>query len=72
MEELIPISTDEDVRELIASCLRKNAAERVPAERLLKSPLFANEEIASVDDATVIMKAYYDELDFFVDGKFGS
>jgi len=72
MEELIPISVDEDVRELIASCLRKNAAERVPVERLLKSPLFANEEIASVDDAPVIMKAYYDELDFFIDGKFGS
>ena len=72
MEELIPISVDEDVRELIASCLRKNAAERVPAERLLKSPLFANEEIASVDDATAIMKVYYAELDFFVDGKFGS
>ena len=72
MEELIPISVDEDARELIASCLKKNAAERVPAERLLKSPLFANEEIASVDDATVIMKAYYDELDVFVVGKFGS
>ena len=72
MEELIPISVDEDVRELITSCLRKNAAERVPVERLLKSPLFANEEIASVDDAPVIMKAYYDELDFFIDGKFGS
>ena len=69
MEELIPISVDEDVRELIASCLRENAAERVPAETLLKSPWFAKEGISSVEDATMAMKAYYDELDFFVDGK---
>jgi len=69
MEELIPISVEEDVRELIASCLRKNAAERVPAERLLKSPWFAKEDIWSVDDATMAMQAYYDEMDFFVDGK---
>ena len=69
MEDLIPISIDEDVRELIASCLRKNAAERVPAERLLKSPWFAKEGICSVDDATEVMKSYYDELEFFVDGK---
>jgi len=72
MEELIPISLDEDVRELIASCLRNNAAERIPAERLLKSPWFAKEEIGSVDDATVIMKAYYDEMDFLVEGKLGN
>ena len=69
MEELIPISVDEDVRELIASCLRENAAERVPADTLLKSPFFAKEGISSVEDATMVMKAYYDELDFFVDGK---
>ena len=69
MEELIPISVDEDVRELIASCLRENAAERVPADKLLKSPWFAKEGISSVEDATMVMKAYYDELDFFVDGK---
>ena len=72
MEDLIPISIDEDVRELIASCLRKTAAERVPAERLLKSPWFAKEGICSVEDATMVMKAYYDELEFFVDGKLGA
>lgn len=71
MEELIPISVDEDARELIASCLRKNAAERIPADILLKSPWFAKEGISSVEDATMVMKAYYDELDFFVDGKLG-
>ena len=71
MEELIPISVNEDVRELIASCLRENAEERVPAETLLKSPWFAKEGISSVEDATMVMKAYYDELDFFVDGKLG-
>lgn len=63
LEELIPTSMDDDVREMISSCLQKNPEERVPAEVLLASPWLSKEGIASSDEAALLMKRFYDDMD---------
>ena len=63
LDDLIPTSMDDDVREMISSCLQKNSEERVPAEVLLASPWLSKEKISSADDAALLMKRYYDEMD---------
>mmetsp|Transcript_2329 Transcript_2329/g.4973 ORF Transcript_2329/g.4973 Transcript_2329/m.4973 type:complete len:401 (+) Transcript_2329:60-1262(+) len=62
-EELIPTSMDDDVREMISSCLQIIPEERMPADVLLASPWLSKEGMTSPDVAALFMKRYYDEMD---------
>jgi serine/threonine protein kinase len=61
IEEYIPETTEEGMRELLLACLQKEQEKRVPASILLESPWFESHGIHEVSDAVAIMHRYFQE-----------
>lgn len=60
MVQFIPRSISDGLREILLGCLDHSPDKRMPASVLLSSPWFDLHEIADVDDASVLVKAYLD------------